>query len=171
MIRPGGADLFVHSQLRRMRYLPILMVLSVLVLSSCQSDTSTPSTDRDALETYMGRAPGVPLVLPTTLPAEYVFLGPGYQQSVNGAMFVRTLDFRLKDSATSQVVEICVASPGSKASTCVPPDAPETAIHRAVGQYPVWIRPLGVDKFEDGERKFWVEVPLSIDLDSISWLT
>jgi hypothetical protein len=123
------------------------------------------------LRTYLDQAPGVPLVLPTTLPPQYVFLGPGFEQSANGAMFVRTFDFRLGDTDTSQVIEICVATPGSSSSTCVPAGAQKQAMARKLGEYPVWIRPLGSDEFREGDGTFWKDVPLSDDLDAITWLT
>lgn len=110
-------------------------------------------------------------MLPVTLPDTYLFIGPGFEQSKDGLMFVRTTDFRLGGPQTSQVIEICVAGPGSTAGVCVPSGAEGQTITRTSGAYPVWIRPLGSDEFTAEARAFWTGVGLSADLDAIGWLT
>ena len=65
-----------------------LIVALWTAAAACGGQAGAPYSDRDALRVYVDQAPGVPLVLPTTLPAPYVFLGPGFEQSKDDRVFV-----------------------------------------------------------------------------------
>ena len=159
---------------RRTRTAACLALAVLLGAAGCGDGPDPPSTDRGALETYLQQAPGVPLVLPTQLPGRYVFLGPGWEQSEDGRMYIRESDYRLDARDASTVVVICTLEPGRPRDSCVPegPDGSDgPAIERRLGAYPVWIRPVGSDRLSAAERDFWSTVPLSDDLGAVSWLT
>ena len=148
-----------------------LLLVLWLAVSGCGGDANPPYTDRDALRTYLRQAPGVPLVLPVRLPPDHVFLGPGFEQSRDQRMFVRSMDFRVDSGDVSEVIELCVADPGTPRATCVAPDDASQRVDRRHGAYPVWVRPLGSDVLTEDERTFWTTVALSDDLDAVTWLT
>lgn len=154
---------------------PVMIIGSVvaalvLLLSACSS-SPRPWTDRDTLAHHVEQTRGVPLVLPTTLPEAYVFLGPGFEERREGRVVVRAADFRLDDGPASGVVDVCAAEPGSPTDVCVAPGEEADTVERTVGAYPVWIRPLGTGALPAGARAFWTTVPLTADLDAVGWLT
>lgn len=155
---------------RLLRVVALLLVLW-MAATGCGDQPNEPYTERSARRTYLDQAPGVPLVLATTLPAPYVFLGPGFEQSSDDRMFVRTMDFRLDSGSTSKVIELGVAEPASPVSTCAPAGSESQTVSRVNGADPVWIRPLGEDVLTTEECTFWATVPLSDNLDAVTWLT
>lgn len=157
----------------------IVVVVLVLAVSSCgllRREPTYPdsSVDHSQVREYLEQNPGVPLVLPVTLPDGYRFIGPGldtFDDSRPARQVIgRTADFTnggtVAESDT-KVVELCTSRPGSDACTI---DRNDLVFRKVMGDYAVSIRFVGESAVPAEDSAKWSDVKTAFYSNDIKWI-
>jgi hypothetical protein len=137
-------------------------VLMLLVLAACGADDSAWTAS--SLDEAVREKPGVPLVLPQSLPDRYSFLGPGYIVTRADRVTLRSTDYRR--SGPNLVVDLCLEPKGE--NECRTDNDPE--IDRSTDQYSIVVRFQQSSEVPAEDGEFWTTVPLVLRPTEALWL-
>lgn len=144
---------------------------AIALLAGCGTSEAMDVNRRARWEQLIADQPGVPLVLPKTLPAGYRFVGApeGSQTSPTGPITMREAYFgSTTETSKPVVVGVCVTD--EPTTDICGADKDDATVARTVGSHRVLIRFVDSPVVPEEVRSTWESVPLTADLSEVTWL-
>lgn len=118
---------------------------------------------------YLEKNPGMPSLLPERLPGYVRFMGHESTHTENGKAVLRSALFG-GDPFTAAPVQVMCVEVRSSRSRCLAKGERRKSIHRNQGSLRITVTIGNSVEMPEGLIEFWESVPLSSDLNNISWL-
>ncbi|MFJ9110629.1 hypothetical protein [Streptomyces sp. NPDC102283] len=168
MTRPIIRDVSIlHARPPQILFLIVALVgAGYLLLPDKNED---PLYGESYMRTYTAQNPGLPSLLPERLPEGVRFLGHESTHIENRKAVLRSALFGGARASTAPVQIMCVEFRGSS-SGCLVERERRTSIHRDQGLLRITVTFGNSTEAPEHLVDFWESVPLSDDLNDISWL-